>query len=123
MREPRVHFVPNANGEMREDELSKKWFKYCQTEIPVGRAIQFGRDELTHYYYAQAVFNLGGNAWSDYRTAMFDHLQSTQNKDGSWPARLDPRTVLALAPSMPRPVVHHSPTRQEKPSFAAATRP
>jgi hypothetical protein len=37
----------------------KKWFTYCQTEIPVGRDVKFGRDELTHYYYAQAVFNLG----------------------------------------------------------------
>ena len=27
-----------------------------------------------------------GDAWNDYRTAMFDHLQSSQNKDGSWPA-------------------------------------
>ena len=71
----------------RRDELREKWFKYCQTEIPVGRDIQFGRDELTHYYYAQAVFNLGSDdAWNDYRTAMFDHLQSSQNKDGSWPA-------------------------------------
>jgi hypothetical protein len=71
-------------------ELCAKWFKYCQAEIPVGRAIQFGRDELTHYYYAQAVFlheeRSAGSAWKDYRTAMFDHLQSSQNKDGSWPA-------------------------------------
>jgi len=69
-----------------KNELCKKWFKYCQTEIPVGRAIQFGRDELTHYYYAQAVYSSGGDAWSGYRTAMFDHLQSSQHKDGSWPS-------------------------------------
>jgi hypothetical protein len=68
------------------DELCGEWIKYCRAEIPVGRDIKFGRDELTHYYYAQAVYNLGGRAWSDYRTAMFDHLQSSQNKDGSWPA-------------------------------------
>jgi len=78
---------PSAYSRVRpKDELHEKWFKYCQAEIPVGRDIKLGRDELTHYYYAQAVFNLGGDAWSGYRTAMFDHLQSTQNKDGSWPA-------------------------------------
>ena len=73
-----------VNG--RRDELCMKWLKYCRTEIPVGRDIRFGRDELTHYYYAQAVFNVAGDNWTGYRTAMFDHLQSSQNKDGSWPA-------------------------------------
>ncbi len=81
---------------LNQDGLGAKWFKECRTEIPVGRDIKFGRDELTHYYYAQAVFNLMLNpefiprsdaiAWSDYRTAMFDHLQNSQNKDGSWPS-------------------------------------
>jgi len=69
-----------------KDELAKNWLKYCQAEIPVGRAIKFGRDELTHYYYAQAMFNLGNDTWTGYRTATFDYLQSGQNKDGSWPA-------------------------------------
>lgn len=68
-------------------QLPQEWFKYCQTEIPVGRAIQFGCDELTHYYYAQAVFELSNKtAWTSYRVAMFDHLQNSQNNDGSWPA-------------------------------------
>jgi hypothetical protein len=69
-----------------KEELCNQWFKYCETEIPVGGNIKFGRDELTHHYYAQAVFNVNGAAWTSYRTAMFDHLQSSQNKDGSWPA-------------------------------------
>jgi hypothetical protein len=68
----------------KKDDLGEKWFKYCQAEIHVARAMKFGRDELTHYYFAQAVFNVGGKTWTDYRTAMFDHLQSNQNKDGSW---------------------------------------
>jgi hypothetical protein len=85
------HFRPRsfatlAGTKDEKDELGEKWLKYCQTEIPMGRDIKFGRDELTHYYYAQAVYNVGGDTWSGYRTAMFDHLQSSQNKDGSWPA-------------------------------------
>jgi hypothetical protein len=75
----------NSDVSRAKDESCEKWFKYCRTEIPVGRAVQFGRDELTHYYYAQAVF-LERGAWKDYRTAMFDHLLSSQDKDGSWPA-------------------------------------
>ena len=30
----------------------------------MGRDIQFGRDELIHYYFAQAVFNLGTDTWN-----------------------------------------------------------
>jgi hypothetical protein len=75
------------NGEGRsQDKLGEKWFKYCRTEIAVGRALQFGRDELTHYYFAQAVFNVGGETWNGYRTAMFDELKTSQIKDGGWPA-------------------------------------
>jgi len=71
--------------EVAKEDLPKKWLKYCQSEIPVGRDIQLGRDELVHYYYAQAMFRQGGEDWNGYRAAMFDHLQSTQNKNGSWP--------------------------------------
>jgi Squalene-hopene cyclase C-terminal domain/Prenyltransferase and squalene oxidase repeat len=80
--------APNQiNSEVRRfnDGLCKKWFNDCRSAIPVGRAIQFGRDDVTHYYYAQAVF-LNGDGWKDYRAAMFDHLLDKQNKDGSWPA-------------------------------------
>lgn len=67
------------------DKMALEWFKKYQSEIPVGRDIQFGRDERLHYYYAQAVFNKGSKEWQNYRSVMFDHLQSTQAKDGSWP--------------------------------------
>jgi hypothetical protein len=72
--------------ERAKDVLDEKWFKHCQTHIPVGRDMQLGRDDLMHYYFAQVASNLGGDVWNSYRTALFDHLQSSQNKDGSWPA-------------------------------------
>jgi hypothetical protein len=81
--------------ETEKEEATEEWYsisRYCQAEIPVGRAIEFGRDELTHFYYAQAVYALDGIArfsrvaWSDYRKAMFDQLQTSQNGDGGWPA-------------------------------------
>jgi hypothetical protein len=67
--------------------VGNKWFAYCRAEVPVGGDVMFGRDELTHYYYAQAVFQFGNNDWCNcYRTIMNDCLASTQDKYGSWPA-------------------------------------
>jgi hypothetical protein len=69
-----------------KDELREKSLTFCRTAIPTGPDIKFGRDELVHYYYAQTVVQLDGKTWSAaYRTAVFDHLQSGQKKDGSWP--------------------------------------
>jgi hypothetical protein len=84
-----------------DDPLVKKWFKYCQTAIPLNAAggIRLGHDEYTHLYYAQACYVLGDDGWekmfgptpadqrvtwSAYKRAMFDHLAQTQNGDGSW---------------------------------------
>ena len=79
---------PSARGKAQVGFLAN-WLN-CRGEIPVGRNIKFGRDELTHYYYAQALLGFGrehGHGdWNAYRQEMFDHLQSTQNEDGSWPA-------------------------------------
>jgi hypothetical protein len=60
-------------------------FKQCQTEIPMGRDVKFGRDELMHYYYAQVAYRHTVASWNSYRDAIFDHLHATQGKDGSWP--------------------------------------
>jgi hypothetical protein len=70
------------------DKVLTSWLQRCETEIPRGPALQFGRDELAHYYYAQALFTLRYDVepWNKYRTAMFDHLQKTQDADGGWPA-------------------------------------
>jgi hypothetical protein len=69
-----------------KDELREKWVKFCRTTVPVGRDMMLGRDELVHYYYAQALFNEAGDAWKSYRDATFNYLKSSQKKDGSWPA-------------------------------------
>ncbi len=83
-------------------ELVKKWFKYCQTAVPLGLGgVRLGHDEYTQYYYAQAVYVLGDNGWeklfgatpendrltwNKYKAAMFDRIQQMQNADGSWPS-------------------------------------
>jgi hypothetical protein len=55
--------------------------------------------ELAHYFFAKAMWRLGDDGfgkilpdvpvkdrltWTRYRTALFDHLQKRQQKDGSW---------------------------------------
>jgi hypothetical protein len=73
----------------RVDESQEKWHEYCRAEIPVGPKMKFGRDELTHYYYSQAMYSIAESQlakhWEEYSKAVFDHLQNSQNKDGSWP--------------------------------------
>jgi hypothetical protein len=79
--------------------LVKKWFKFCQTNVPIGNLQRFGHDEYTHYYYAQALYTLGDEgyaklfpdapdsdrlSWSRYRKTMFEHLARNQSGDGSW---------------------------------------
>ena len=86
------------------DELCKKWFKYCQQTIPAALGgqhpgMRVGHDEYTHFYYAQCVYILGDEGWEKlygptpaadrvtwtaYRNSLFDQLVRAQNSDGSW---------------------------------------
>jgi hypothetical protein len=84
-------------GEYNSD-LAKKWIEYCRRAIPMGRG-RVGHDEYMHYYFAQAMYVLGDDGyaklfpkaakddqltWSKYKKDMFDHLVTSQNRDGSW---------------------------------------
>jgi hypothetical protein len=95
-----------------------KSIRACDGKIPVGPACKSGRDELTHYYFAQLTFARGSDTWTTYRDAMYEHLRSTQSQDGSWPGGDDVGRVYATAlwcivmqmetkahPSRPRGVV------------------
>jgi hypothetical protein len=81
-----------------KDEYAAKWIKFCKDNIPIGKG-RLAHDEYQSYYYAQAIYVLGDDrygelfpkepksnwlTWSGYKDAMFDHLKSTQNADGSW---------------------------------------
>ncbi|MCZ2343682.1 MAG: terpene cyclase/mutase family protein [Bacteroidales bacterium] len=81
-----------------EDEYAKKWIKFCKENIPIAKG-RVAHDEYQSYYFAQALYILGDDrygklfpndvktswlTWSHYKEAMFDHLKSQQNADGSW---------------------------------------
>jgi hypothetical protein len=87
-------------GEYNSEHV-KKWFKFCQTAIPIDKSGRdsFGHWEYTHYYYAQAIYTLGDKGyarmfpdsraadqltWSKYRQVVFDYIASNQASDGSW---------------------------------------
>jgi hypothetical protein len=77
--------------------LIKKWFGFCERQVPLLRGARFGHDEYTHYYYAQALYMLGDDgyaklfpdskaadrlSWKKYREATFDFLKQTQTHEG-----------------------------------------
>jgi len=82
-----------------DDKYVQKWFKYCETAIPLNQqGVRFGHDEYTHYYYAQALYVLGdegwgkmfgvpkgeGLTWTKYRDLIGEKLLTSQNGDGSF---------------------------------------
>ncbi|HEX3150639.1 MAG TPA: protein kinase [Gemmataceae bacterium] len=82
-----------------DSDLAKKWWKACQKELPLSNRKRLGHDEFTHYYYAQAIYQLGENGfvrlfpeskpderltWSKYKDAMFDGMIAQQGPDGGW---------------------------------------
>jgi hypothetical protein len=81
---PRSRF--DADGTLAVDPWREKWESFCKDQLPTGKALQFGRDELAHCYFAEEHVIIKSDAWNTYRTALFDTLQARQNKDGSWPA-------------------------------------
>src|SRR5262249_46971931 len=89
----------NPGDYVSHDGVALNWLMLARAEVPMGSDVQLGRDEMTHHYYAQSLFNehlngsknrTGGaegartDTWTEYRTPLFDHLKSTQAKDGSW---------------------------------------
>lgn len=88
-----------------KDKYVQEWFKFCKRHGMDGGGggvgVRIGHDEYTHYYFAQALYNLGDDGWdkmfpgsapgermtwSKYREAMFDNLVRLQNQDGSFPS-------------------------------------
>ena len=82
-----------------KDEHVKKWFKYCETAVPITNGFGGGHDEYTQFYYAPSVYFLGEDGWarlfpdsaadkrltwSKYKEGMFGRLASIQTGDGSW---------------------------------------
>ena len=48
-----------------KDKSVQDWFKFCKRNQigPRQHRARAGHDEYTHYYFAQAVYNLGDDGW------------------------------------------------------------
>jgi len=107
-----VYSIAQANGGERppltaaalsasdlDSELTKRWLKACQRTLPLTDEGRLGHDVFTHYYYSQALYQLGEKGyeklfpeskpaerltWSKYREANFDDIVKRQSADGSW---------------------------------------
>ncbi len=82
----------------------KKWIKFTQSRVGGLGGGRMGHDEYAHYYWAQAIYNLGEKGydelfpgapeserltWSKYRKETFDGLVKSQSNDhwtgaGTW---------------------------------------
>src|SRR5437764_859003 len=51
-----------SSGDYNSPQI-KKWFQFCERQVPLLRGARFGHDEYTHYYYAQALYMLGDDGY------------------------------------------------------------
>ncbi len=94
-----------AAGEYKDPNV-KKWFKFCERQIPIGGGgggvgFRGGHDEYTHFYYAPSLYFLGedgwdkmfeipesergkGLTWKKYRDGFLESICKNQSADGSW---------------------------------------
>jgi len=68
-----------------EAEMVAKLVKYVQGRItPEGQGDYSGHYFYTHMYYAEAMYQRGGDDWKNYYPKMAKKLIQTQSPDGSW---------------------------------------
>jgi len=68
---------------------------------PGGGGGQFLRPDMQyfygHYYAAQAMWTVGGNAWKEWFPAIREELLNRQHDDGSWDDNIDVHYATAMA--------------------------
>jgi hypothetical protein len=92
--------------------FQKKWFQYCQKNLPKVPNQRGGYTDYTVYYHAQAMYFLGEKGWakmfpdskpeerltwSAYRKDLVDWCVKSQQADGSWNDSMSVGSVYATA--------------------------
>jgi len=62
----------------------RKLLAYCQRNLDNLADRGLGHWHYAHYYYAQALYCQGGEAWEKYRDRLYTRLIREANPDGSW---------------------------------------
>ena len=70
-----------------DSEYVQKLLKYCEKNLEPpsddgGRS--FGHWHYAHYYYAQALYRMGGAKWDKYFALINDEILRKQSASGSW---------------------------------------
>lgn len=72
------------NAGIYDDQpFADKAYKYCHKHISV-TTDNTGHHYYTHLYWAQAIYQHGGDDWKNYYTKKSKWLLRQQKKDGSW---------------------------------------
>ena len=70
-------------GVYDDQPFAEKAYAYCKKHISVSTD-SGGHHYYAHLYWAQAVYQRGGQDWKDYYTKMSKWLMRQQEKDASW---------------------------------------
>lgn len=71
-----------AGGSGDEAKMVERLVDYCQSHMRVDGGM--GHYFYAHYYYAQALYQRGGEDWEAYYPKIRDRLLASQAPDGSW---------------------------------------
>lgn len=69
-----------------DSDYVKKLLNYCRQNLSATgeKGNSFGHWHYAHYYYAQALYRIGGAEWDKYYLQISDHLMRQQSAAGSW---------------------------------------
>lgn len=62
----------------------RKLLAYCKRNLSNLSDRGLGHWHYAHYYYAQALYRVGGDEWREYRDRIYARLIREQSPDGSW---------------------------------------
>jgi hypothetical protein len=77
-----VYDRQRGGAESEEAKMVQKLVAYCKRAVSVSRSS--GHYFYTHFYYAQGMYQRGGQDWQDHYPQIRDRLVKTQGVDGSW---------------------------------------
>jgi hypothetical protein len=69
-----------------DSEYVKKLLNYCRANLSPSSEDNrsFGHWHYAHFYYAQALYRIGGDEWKNYYRTITQNILRKQSADGSW---------------------------------------
>jgi squalene cyclase len=85
-----------------QSEQVRKLLDFCRSQLyqNLDNNGAAGHWFYTYYYYAQAMYRIGGRTWEDFRDRLYERLLRQQAADGSWNGEVGPIYATALSLTM-----------------------